>query len=254
MKLQHLRHATFHLQYNGLNLLVDPMLSKKEALEPVKNSANHRRNPLVELPIGDPELRQLVKNLDAVILTHTHFDHFDAAAAELLPRELPVICQPCDTAKLEEIGFKAVCPIDKASDFKSVSFTRTSGRHGRGPIGKAMGNVSGYVLRATSEPILYIAGDTVWCSDVEKALRRHKPDIAVLYTGAAQFNSGGPITMTAEDVMRVCRTSPDTKVIAIHMEAINHCMLSRTELRQHAAANGLSDKIIIPSDGEQLEL
>ena len=254
MKMQHLRHATFHLQYNGLNLLVDPMLSKKEALEPVKNSANQRRNPLVELPLGDHELQQLIKNLDAVVLTHTHFDHFDTAAAELLPRELPVICQPCDTAKLAEMGFKDVCPIDKALDFKGVSLTRTSGKHGRGAIGKAMGNVSGYVLHATAEPILYIAGDTVWCSHVEKALERHKPDIAVLYTGAAQFNSGGPITMTAEHVMRVCHTSPNTKVIAIHMEAINHCMLSRGELRQYAEANGLSDRIVIPADGEQLEL
>jgi hypothetical protein len=47
---------------------------------------------------------------------------------------------------------------------------RTGGRHGTGEIGEKMGPVSGYVLRGPGEPVVYIAGDTVWCPEVAAAL------------------------------------------------------------------------------------
>ena len=51
--------------------------------------------------------------------------------------------------------------------------------------------VSGFVLRAKGEAALYIAGDTVWCEDVRKALREYDPKVIVVNAGAAQFLEGG---------------------------------------------------------------
>jgi L-ascorbate metabolism protein UlaG (beta-lactamase superfamily) len=94
-----------------------------------------------------------------------------------------------------------------------------------------MGPVSGYVLSKTGVPTLYIAGDSVWCSEVEDAIRIHKPDVIVVNAGAAQFLEGGPITMDAADVVKVCQSAPQARIVAVHMEAINQCVLTRDGLR-----------------------
>ena len=69
--------------------------------------------------------------------------------------------------------------------------------------------------------------------------------------GAAQFLHGDPITMTAGDVVRVCRAAPQAQVVAVHMEAINHCLLTREELAQQAESAGV--RVVIPEDGEEVQ-
>ncbi len=117
-----------------------------------------------------------------------------------------------------------------------------------------MGTVSGFVLRAPGEPSLYLAGDTIWCPEVEAALQTFRPDVVVLNAGAAQFLTGDPITMTADDVVQVCRALPTARVIAVHMETINHCLLTRADLRERLAQEGLAQQVQVPADGELIEL
>jgi L-ascorbate metabolism protein UlaG (beta-lactamase superfamily) len=114
--------------------------------------------------------------------------------------------------------------------------------------------VSGFVVRAEGSPTLYVAGDTVWCPEVEEALSVHTPGVVVVNAGAARFLEGDPITMTAQDVASVCRAVPEVRVVAVHMEAINHCLLTRDELREELQGEGLSDRVKIPADGETFEV
>ena len=58
--------------------------------------------------------------------------------------------------------------------------------------------------------------------------------------------------MNAEDVLRVCKERPTAKVIAIHMEAINHCLLTRTALKSRLEQIGVIPQVQIPNDGEVL--
>ncbi len=74
--------------------------------------------------------------------------------------------------------------------------------------------------------------------------------MTVVNAGAAQFLEGGPITMTVEDVIEAARCAPGTTMVAVHMEAINHCVLTRAALASSVAAAGLSDRVWIPRDGE----
>jgi L-ascorbate metabolism protein UlaG (beta-lactamase superfamily) len=253
MKIQLLRHAAMLITLNGQKLLVDPMLTEAGTAEPIKTRGNSYRNPLVELPLDRNDLQTLLHSIDAVILTHTHFDHFDETAAQLLPKDTPVLCQPVDEEKMKSFGFHEVIPIHAFLEWEGISITRTGGRHGKGLIGKAMGCVSGYVLKVSGEPTLYIAGDTIWCREVKQALQAYKPDVAVVFAGAAQFDKGSPITMTAADVEKVCRECPDTRVVAVHMEAINHCLLTRSALSEFLSERNLEGQVSIPQNGETLE-
>lgn len=254
MKIQLLRHATLVVQLADQTLLVDPMFSHAGAMDPVVNAANTRRIPLSELPLNDDALLELIRQLDGVVVTHTHRDHWDSRAVELLPKHLPLLCQPPDVARFQQEGFTNVLPVETSLTWQGIEFSRTGGQHGTGDIGQKMGHVSGFVLRAAREPSLYIAGDTIWCDEVADALNQHRPDVTVVNAGAAQFLQGDPITMSAADVAEVCRAMPASRVIAVHMEAVNHCLLLRTDLRDYLDRTGYNYQVTIPQDGETITI
>jgi hypothetical protein len=133
-----------------------------------------------------------------------------------------------------------------------ICITRTPAQHGSGEIARAMAPSSGYVLSSEGEPTLYITGDTIWYDQVAETIKEHNPQVIVVNAGAAQFLHGDPITMTAGDVVRVCRAATHAQVVAVHMEAINHCLLTRDELAEQARDAG--DRLMIPDDGEELVL
>jgi L-ascorbate metabolism protein UlaG (beta-lactamase superfamily) len=254
MEMDFIRSATFILRLDGTAILVDPMLNPAGAVEPVPQTPNPRRNPLVDLPFDDAALRRLLAGVGGVLVTHLHRDHWDPRAVELLARDLPIFCQPEDEARIRADGFAQVQPIGEAYEWRGVRFTRTAGQHGTGEIGRRMAPVSGFVLERAASPTLYIAGDTIWCPEVEEVLRRHRPAVTVVNAGGARFLTGDPIIMTAGDVVQVCRTAPNTRVVAVHLEALNHCLLSRAELRAALEREGLSGQVLIPADGETIDL
>ncbi|WP_442955772.1 hypothetical protein [Paenibacillus sp. y28] len=53
---------------------------------------------------------------------------------------------------------------------------------------------------------------------------------AVVNGGAAQFLQGDPTTMDKEDIYQTCLAAPQATIIVSHMEAVNHCLLSRHDL------------------------
>lgn len=246
MKIQLIRHATMLIYVNGKKILVDPMLSPQGTMEAIPNVANQNNNPLVELPI---EIHKIT-NIDAILLTHTHRDHLDSTAIELLPKYIPVFCQPEDTKKIQSEGFLSIYPIQEFLIWDGITFNRTKGQHGDKEMAEKMGPSSGFIITTNNEPSIYIMGDTIWCSDLEKSLSLYKPQIVICFAGAAQFSTGNPITMTAQDIYHVCRKSPNSKIIVTHMEAWNHCSLSRKELKDFLVKKSLNNQVCIPNDGE----
>lgn len=247
MRLRLIRHATLKLEYGGRTLLIDPMLLPSASSPTIPHTPNPRPNPLVDLPIT---VEEVIGGVDGALVTHTHRDHWDGLAADKLSKEIPLFGQPEDEEKFRSQGFMNVHSVTDSELWDGIEITRTSGQHGKGEIGKAMAPVSGFVLRATGEPTVYIAGDTIWCEEVESALARYRPQMVIVNAGAAQFLEGGPITMNADDVIRTCQAAPHSRVIAVHMEAINHCLLTRSDLAFQLESARLADKVAIPQDGE----
>lgn len=196
MKLRLIRHATLQVELAGQHLLVDPLLAEPRAYRSLTFGATAARNPTVPLPCSMETFLQP----DILVATHSHFDHFDSVAIARLPKQLPIICQPADRARFLGYGFTQVIPIVSSPvTLENLQFFRTEGRHGKGIIGRAMGHVSDFIIKANQEPLLYIAGDTIWGPTVQAVLEQYRPEIIVLNTGAAQFNFGSPITMTTDD-------------------------------------------------------
>ncbi len=184
MRLRLIRNATLLVKAAGKSVLVDPMLDPAGARPPVEHTPNPRRNPLVELP----EPAEVVAGgLDALIVSHLHRDHLDDTAVALLDKELPVFGQPEDAPRLRERGFADVRPVEDELEWDGIRLTRTPGRHGTGRIGELMAPASGFVVTAAGEPVLYVAGDTIWCEEVAAVLDERRPDVVVVNAGAARF-------------------------------------------------------------------
>jgi L-ascorbate metabolism protein UlaG (beta-lactamase superfamily) len=251
MHLRLIRNATLRLELGGVRLLFDPMLDRAGARPPVEDTENDLRNPLVELP-EPAEL--VVAGLDAVLVSHMHQDHFDATAARLLPKGLPLLCQPEDAERLRGLGFADVRPVTGSARLGGVTVTRTPARHGSGATAAALAPVSGFVLRDAAGHALYIAGDTVLYDEVERVLERERPDVVVVNAGAARFAGGDPIVMDADDVVALARRAPAARVVAVHLEAVNHCVQTRADLHQRLRDEGLADRVTVPEDGAAVPL
>lgn len=251
MELTLLRNATVWIDMAGRRILVDPQLDPAEARPPVAAQPDPRRNPIAPLPVP-PE--RCLEGVGAVLVTHVHADHWDATAMRLVPRDMPLFCQPDDLRRHTEQGFVDVRPLEATAEWEGITLTPTGGRHGLGELDDALGPVSGAVLAAEGEPTVYVAGDTVWCPEVAEVLDRHRPDIVVVNAGAARLDMGGPIVMDADQVVTVAEALPDTVVIAVHLEAIGHCPETRADVRERVAAAGLSDRVLAPEDGERLRI
>jgi L-ascorbate metabolism protein UlaG (beta-lactamase superfamily) len=251
MLLRLIRHATLIVGVAGKRALVDPMLDPAGARPPVANTRPQRRNPLTELP--EPA-EVVVSRLDGLFVTHLHADHLDDTAVDLAPKGAPLLCQPPDEGVLRDRGFTDVRPVESRIDWDGVAVARTDGRHGTGAIAEALAPVCGFVLAAPGEPTLYIAGDTVYCDEVAEALDEHRPDVIVVNAGGARLLEGDPITMTADDVVAVAARAPDATIVAVHMEAINHCLETRADLHQRLHDEGLDGRVIVPEDGAGVPL
>jgi L-ascorbate metabolism protein UlaG (beta-lactamase superfamily) len=237
VRLTLVRSATVILEVGGRRILVDPMLDEVGARPPIEGTRNQVPNPTVPLPFP---AERVVEGLDAVLVTHRHRDHLDTRGEELVPRDVPVFCQPQDEHVLRELGLDAR-PIDETLDWDGLRITRTPARHGTGRIAELLAPVSGFVLDD-----VYLAGDTVWYEAVDQTIEHHRPRVAIVNAGGAEFEEGGLIVMGIDDVREVAARVPT--VVAVHLEALNHCFLTRAALA--AAVPG----VVIPRDGETVEV
>ncbi|MCV6624151.1 MAG: MBL fold metallo-hydrolase [Cellvibrionaceae bacterium] len=258
---QHVRNATARVTYGTTTFLVDPMLADKGAYPGFEGTYRSEiRNPRLDLPTS---AQDVIEDIDAVIITHTHLDHWDKVAQELLPKGTPIFVQDDSDAKLiKSQGFLNVRTLSETINFQGVTLHKVKGQHASDTVfsipqaAKALGNVMGVVLKSPGYKTTYIAGDTVWTPDVSKAIDLHTPEIIVLNTGAAELSSfpNDPILMGKSDALRATQVAPRADVIAVHMDTLNHCKLSRSELRHFVVQQKIETRVRIPNDGSTITL
>ena len=123
------------------------------------------RLPLNDLPMT---VEEIIKDIDAVIITHTHSDHWDEHAAKAIPKNIPIFVQDAaDKKVVQKDGFSDVRVVGVNIPFKGLTITKTSGQHGTDEIfsnptnAENFGLSMGFVFKAPGLKTIYFAGDTI---------------------------------------------------------------------------------------------
>ena len=263
MKIHHLRNATCVIESGEYHILIDPMLSDQGTLPPFARIRHKAcKNPIVSLPENAPDI---LGHITHCLITHSqkfgiqalqHLDHLDDSGESFLREgNIPVITREQDASYLRKRGLNVVMALkywQQERIFKG-EITAIPALHGHGWIHNLMANGAGFYLQLPDEPSIYISGDTVYTKDVERALTDYEPDIAVMASGGASLDVGGPILMSLEELVTFVQNAPK-KVIANHLEALNHCPTTRSQLKQELEKNGLLSRVFIPRDGETITI
>jgi L-ascorbate metabolism protein UlaG (beta-lactamase superfamily) len=247
MHLHHLRNATTLLSLGEHRLLVDPMLGEVGAMPGFKMfGGGRRRNPLVPLP---PGADAALATVTAVVITHEHPDHLDGPGLRwIVERRLPVWTNGVDAPNLAKKGVDVHELCDGSLGMR-VETIRS--RHGQGALGWLMGPVTGYYLSHPGEPSLYVVGDSVLTESVTSTITRLQPDVILAPAGSANMGLGGDILFSVDELVELVKLARGT-VVFNHLEALDHCPTTRDGLRRRMAEEGLSERVLIPADGELL--
>lgn len=215
--------------------------------------------PLIDLPMPTSEI---LKGVDAIIVTHTHEDHWDNAAQKIIPKHLPIFVQNnADATLIKNQGFKNVQTLHDTLTFNGVELHKTGGAYGteamyaNPQLANLLGEAMGVVIKKDGHQTTYIMGDTVWTADVNKALHRFQPNYIVMNTGFARINGlSDSIIMGVEDVLKATQIAPNAKIITVHMDTVNHTATSRDDMRKFVIGEKLTKKVVIPNDGDIIPL
>ena len=258
--IQQIRNATLKISYAGTIFLIDPMLAPKWAYPGFEETyRSELRNPLIDLPCT---ISEIIKDVDAIIVTHTHLDHWDDAAQEFIPKHIPLFVQNEQDADLiRSQGFINIKILDNNTLFNNIHLSKVGGQHGTDTmyavpdLAKRLGDTMGVIFQGKGIKTLYIAGDTIWCDETTRVIGNYKPEIIILNTGYARLkNFDKSIIMGKDDVKHAYQTATNAIIIATHMDAVNHAMLTRKELHEYITKDGIDDRVLVPNDGETIKI
>ena len=155
-------HSTVLIELDGVRLLTDPMLRPRVSF-------------LVRVA-GGPDLDALA-DLDAVLISHLHYDHLDVASLRRLDRKVPILVPAGGASRLlRGRGFSRIVQVGVGEETSvgPVTVRATPAEHegSRGPLLASARSV-GYLVDGSAR--VYFAGDT----DLFDDMRTIAPDLDV---------------------------------------------------------------------------
>lgn len=247
--------ATAIIRYGGFTILTDPNFLHRG--EKVHLGYGFRSTRLTEPSVGFAQL----PDIDFVVLSHLHEDHFDRLVERRLDRTIPIVTTPSAADKLRQKGFRATCPlntwdaIDMRKGDSCVRVTSMPGTHGPMLVSALLPPVMGSMLefsRTQGPPDLrlYISGDTLVFKDLYEIPRRY-PDIhlALLHLGGTRL-LGVMLTMDGEQGVRALRIVAPELAIPIHYNDYDVFKSPLEDFRREVERAGLSDRVRYLSHGD----
>ena len=216
------------------------------------------RTPLKDLSMP---IEEILKDIEAVFVTHTHADHWDEYTAKFIPKYIPIFVQNAADKKLiVSQGFTDVRVLGINTPFKGITITKTGGQHGTDEmfantiIAENFGESMGFVFRAPGQKSVYFAGDTILHDYVELALKKYKPDIIVVNAAQTVYEGlVGSSMMGPDDVKKIYEMCKESKIIPVHMDCYCHCLCTIEKMKKFVEENKLQDRVLVPCDGEILK-
>jgi L-ascorbate metabolism protein UlaG (beta-lactamase superfamily) len=205
-------HSSFFLQIGGANIVIDPIFA------PWLFVLKRLRRPGLRIKDLPP--------LDAVLVTHAHFDHLHRPSLRALARatriksgRTPLLIVPDNVTDLVfDLGFDRVVELGWWQQFQlgEVLVTATPAKHwGARVIRDVHRGYGGYCLSGGGHSI-YHSGDTAYFSGFREIGQRLNPDVALLPIGAYQPESFRNVHTSPEDALRAFTDLGARHMIPMH--------------------------------------
>ncbi|WP_340005086.1 MBL fold metallo-hydrolase [Paenibacillus sp. FSL K6-0276] len=174
-------HSTFFLQYEGMNIITDPIWARRLGFE---KRLGQPGIPLSEVP-----------PIDLILISHSHYDHLHIASIRKLYRAGTTLVVPIGLKrKMLRKGFRSCVEMEWWQEIKlgkiKLSFVPTQHWTRRTPWDTNTSHWGGYILEPAESgnqklsPNLYFAGDSGYFQGFKEIGSRYKIDIALMPIGA----------------------------------------------------------------------
>ena len=144
-RIEYVGHATVFVDLDGVRLLTDPLL----------------RNRVAHLRRSTPVSARTRRGIDAVLISHAHYDHLDLPSLEKLGKSIPIVLPRGLGGMLRKRRFESVIEVEvgESLGIGDLQIRTVQAEHdgSRSPIGASAEPV-GYVVSGSKS--VYFAGDT----------------------------------------------------------------------------------------------
>jgi N-acyl-phosphatidylethanolamine-hydrolysing phospholipase D len=208
-----LGHSSFLLQGCGKNLLVDPVFSDHCAPLPF---------PSLKRQVAVPCRVEELPEIDAVLLSHSHYDHLDLPTLRALGGKTPLLVPEGHAGWLGGKGFPKVLELSwfaSAEILPGIRATATPAQHftARTPFDRNHAHWCGWLLEGGGVK-LWHAGDSAWCPAFREIGERLGPiDFGMIPIGAYSprwFMK--PMHMNPEEAVQVFQETRCRRAVAMH--------------------------------------
>lgn len=235
-------HASFLIQTQGKNLLIDPNWAKW--LKVIKRI----RHPGVEL-------RDLPQ-IDLVLVTHAHFDHLDRKTLREVAADQPIVV-PFEVGNLvHDLGFQSVHELHywEAYELGPLKITLTPCHHwGARVLHDSHRGFGGFIIEAGGRSIFH-CGDTAYFEGFKEIGERHSIDLALLPIGAYDPPSGREVHMNPEEALQAFADLGARRMVPMHYGSFRLSYEPVHEpprrLLNCARKHGLEERICVMTEGE----
>jgi L-ascorbate metabolism protein UlaG (beta-lactamase superfamily) len=252
MRVTWLGHATTIVEIEGHTLLLDPVWS--ERVSPVQFFGPKRFHP-PPLPLDE------LPPLDAIIISHNHYDHLDRTVIRAIGRMgVPFVTALGVGAHLEKFGVLPghITELDwnQSTVVGDLKVTATPARHfsGRGIFDGDRTLWASWVIAGPQQRIFF-TGDTGYFDEIAHIGRDHGPFGMTLIKIGAYGDTWPDIHLTPEDAVRLHEAVRGELMLPIHWGTFNLAFHAWNEPPERllAAARAAGVKLVVPRPGEQID-